>query len=224
MLCPWTHGVQVARPSAANSLIHICYSINISSSWILAHPSHSSATMQTFRCVSRHVALRPKVCSIWSPTSATTSRNFLNCPVWNLSSKHLGLSEDSALSTKPDLEEDSKLSDDPELRKWRRQQDRNARSRNRYATDLTWRDRNLALASIYRRNRYTTDQDYRNHVLENSRKDYAMKMNTIPHYAIAMALRYWVYRSRVAREQLFWKTHIPILTSEKWKDTVPLAV
>jgi hypothetical protein len=125
------------------------------------------------------------------------------------------LSEDSALSTKPDLEEVSKLSDDPELRKRRRQQDKNAPSRNRYATDLTRREWNLALQSIWKRNRYTTDQDYRNHVLEKSRKDYAMKMDTIPQYAITMALRYWVYHSPVAREQLSWKTHIPILTSEK---------
>lgn len=97
------------------------------------------------------------------------------------------------MSTKSNLEQKPKPSDDPELRKWRR----------------------LALASMYKRNRYTTDKDYRNRVLEKARKDYDLRMNTDPHYAITSTLRYWVYQLPAAREQLSWKTHIPILTSEK---------
>lgn len=170
--------------------------------------------MQTFRCVTRHASLRPKVCSIWSAFSATTRRTFFACSVSNKSSDHDELPNDSGLSSESAISKNSKQSKDPELQKERKRKYTRELCRNKYKNDPIWRDQRLASSSIYKRIRRATDQEWRNRTVENYKKDYYMTRDK-PTVAIAKTLRQWVYNSSATREKLFWKTHIPILTEEK---------
>lgn len=171
--------------------------------------------MQTFKHVTRHIPLRPKVCLIWSSVSATTLRTFFACPAWNKSSEDHQVPKDSDLSTKSELKEDSKPSKDLELRKRREQQYKNAWTRNKYATNPIWREGALSKQSAYSRNRRATDQEWRNFKVEQSRKYYYLKMDTDSRFAIVAALRWWIYHQPSVREKLSWKAHIPLLTQEK---------
>ncbi|KEQ63816.1 uncharacterized protein M437DRAFT_45883 [Aureobasidium melanogenum CBS 110374] len=171
--------------------------------------------MQTFRYITHQVPLRLRVCLGLPLSSAATSRTFFTSPVQNKSSEHHELPKDSALSTESELTDDSETPNDPELQKERLRQYKNAWSRNKYHTNPIWRERDNARSSIYKRNRRAVDQEYCDRHVEYARKHYKTKRDTDPDFAIRLTLGEWVYQSAVTREQLSWKTHVPILTSEK---------
>lgn len=167
--------------------------------------------MQTLRSVIRQIPLHSKVCSSWS----STSRTFFTCPVWNKSTKHPELTEDPALSTKSETSKDLETSNDPGLQKERLRQYQNAWRRNKYHTNPIWREQYLAQKSIYERTRRATNVEWRGHRIEYNKKYHALRKDKIPHFAVAKALRTWVYCIPLLRERLFWSTHMPILTQEK---------
>ncbi|KAG9591301.1 hypothetical protein KCU77_g8609, partial [Aureobasidium melanogenum] len=111
--------------------------------------------------------------------------------------------------------EDSRSLQHSELQNMRRYQQKLASLRNKYATDPTWREQQLAKSSIYYRTQSATDIEWRALKYEYRIKHYHLKKEKDPNFVVAESLRSSVYKVASIRERLSWPTHMPILTQEK---------
>ncbi|KAH0194755.1 hypothetical protein KCV03_g395, partial [Aureobasidium melanogenum] len=69
--------------------------------------------------------------------------------------------------------------------------------------------------SLYKRRRYMEDSEYRNRILSTSRARSRASYETDGRYRNMRIMARWIYRYTWFREQLPWKSHRPVLYSEK---------